>query len=42
MLYDSGFRVYWALVKGFNLSYHNKEAILFTIDPHYGNLNKVP
>ena len=21
----------------FNLSYHNKETILFTIDPHYGN-----
>ena len=23
----------WALVKGFTLSYHNKETILFTIDP---------
>ena len=32
----------WVLVKGFNLSYHNKETILFTIDPHYGNLNKLP
>ena len=21
----------WALVKGFNLSYHNKETLLFTI-----------
>ena len=28
-----------ALVRGFNLSYHNKETILFTLDPHYGNLN---
>ena len=26
-------------VKGFNLSYHNKETISFTIDPYYGNLN---
>ena len=26
------------LVKGLNLSYHNKETILFTIDPEYGNL----
>ena len=29
----------WALVQGFNLSYQNKEPILFTIDPNYGNLN---
>ena len=29
----------WVLVKGFNLSYYNKETILFTIDPYYGNLN---
>ena len=29
----------WVLVKGFNLSYHNKETILFTTDPYYGNLN---
>ena len=27
------------LVKGINLSYHNKETVLFTIDPYYGNLN---
>ena len=30
----------WVLVKGLNLSYHNKETILFTIDPYCGNLNK--
>ena len=29
----------WALVKGFNLSYYNKETILFTVDPYNGNLN---
>ena len=29
----------WVLVRGFNLSYHKKETILFTIDPYYGNLN---
>ena len=29
----------WGLVKGLNLSYYNKETILFTIDPYYGNLN---
>ena len=29
----------WVLeVKGFSLSYHNKETLLFTIDPYYGNL----
>ena len=27
----------WILVQGFNVSYHNKEATLFTIDPDYGN-----
>ena len=27
-----GFRVYW-VVRGFNLSYHNKVIILFTTDP---------
>ena len=32
-------RLVWVLVKGFSLSYHNKETILFTIDPHYGSLN---
>ena len=26
------------LLRGF-LSYHNKETLLFTIDPYYGNLN---
>ena len=36
----------WVLVKGVNLSYHNisyhnnKEAILFIMDPHYGNKNR--
>ena len=29
----------WVLVKGFNLSYQNKETILFTIDPPYGKLD---
>ena len=28
----------WVLVEEFNLSYHNKETILCTIDPYYGNL----
>ena len=32
----------WVLVKGFNLNYHNKETVLFTIDPHYDNLNQTP
>ena len=32
-------RIYLVLVKRFILSYHNKETILFTIDPGYGNLN---
>ena len=35
----SGSSFTWVLVKEFNLSYHNKETILFTIDPQYGNLN---
>ena len=26
--------------EGFNSSYHNKETILFTIDPHYGKVPK--
>ena len=30
------------LVRGFNLSYHNIETILFTMDPQYGNLNRIP
>ena len=30
------------LLKAFYLSYHNKETILFTIDPYYGNLNYIP
>ena len=33
------FRVYRVLVRGFNLSYHNKETALFTTHPCYGNLN---
>ena len=39
---DSAFD--WVLAEGFNLSYHNKdkETILFTIDPYYGNLNSIP
>ena len=28
----------WVLVTGFHLSYHNKDTILFAIDPYYGNL----
>ena len=28
----------WALVKGSNLRYYNRETILSTIDPYYGNL----
>ena len=34
--------LYWVLVRGLNLSYHNQETILFTIDSHCGNLNKDP
>ena len=26
-----------ALVKGFDISYHNKQTISFDIDPDYGN-----
>ena len=33
------FKVNWVLVKGFNLSHHDKETIIFSIDPDYGNLN---
>ena len=29
----------WVLAKGFNLSYPDKETLLFTIDPCYGTLN---
>ena len=32
----------WALVKGCDLSCHNKETELSTKDPQYGNLNKNP
>ena len=36
----------WVLAKEGNLSNHNTETILFTLDPYYGNLNpkllKVP
>ena len=31
-----------ALVRGFKLSYHNKETLLSTIDPYYGDLTKIP
>ena len=27
----------WVLVTGFNLSYDNKETLLFTVDPYYSN-----
>ena len=30
---------HWDLAKGFYLSYHNKETILFIMDPYYSNLN---
>ena len=33
---------YWVLVKAFNISSHNQETILLTIDPYYGNLSKFP
>ena len=29
-------------VKEFKFRYHNKEAMLFAIDPYCGNLNEVP
>ena len=35
-------RASWVRVKELNLSYHNEETILFTIDPYYGNLNAMP
>ena len=28
-------------MNGFNLSYHTKETVLFTIDPYYGILNYI-
>ena len=28
----------WVLVRGFYLSYHDRETMLFAIDPHSGNL----
>ena len=30
------------LVRGFYLSYQNKETLLFTVDPHFGNLHNIP
>ena len=36
------FRLYWAPVEGFSLSYHNKETTLFIIDPCYGSFNEIP
>ena len=32
----------WVLVTELNLSYHNKEAPVFTLDPYHGNLNPRP
>ena len=32
----------WVLVRGFNLSYHNEDTILVTIDPYSGSLNPIP
>ena len=29
-------------VKGFSLNYHNKETIVFTLDPYYDNLKYNP
>ena len=31
--------LYRVLVKGWILSYHKKEILVFTIDPEYGNLS---
>ena len=28
---------YWVPGRGFNLSCHNKETVLFTIDPYYAH-----
>ena len=36
-----GHGLVWVLVRGFNFSYHNKETIVFSIDPYYGNLSKI-
>ena len=35
-------QLYWVLVKGLNLSYQNKETLLFTMDPYHGDLNSAP
>ena len=38
-----GAPVFWVLVKGFNLSYHTEEALLFTfLDPYSGILDSTP
>ena len=42
VLEGEGCKEYWVLVKGVYLSYHNKETIVSTIDPHNGNLNTIP
>ena len=38
----NGLRVHfihtWVLVQEFELRYHNKETLVFTIGPYYGNL----
>ena len=37
--FELGEEVFRLLVKGFKLSYHNKETVLNTKDPCYGSLN---
>ena len=32
---------FWVLVKGFHLNYHNKETLLFTLDPYSGILIEI-
>ena len=35
--------LHWILVKGFHLSYHDKETLLvLTTDPYYGNSKNIP
>ena len=43
-VYGLGLRVlgYWVRVQGFKLSYHDKETILLTLEPNYGNSNQIP
>ena len=39
-----GFRdaFFGVLVGGSDLRYQNTETMLFIVDPHFGNLNKIP